>query len=82
MTLYHGTNADIGAIDLTKGLRYKDFGKGFCLTPDKTTAVRMAQEKARLFGGSPTLIVTGKILNRYMIMTLISSEQNVHYHIF
>ena len=56
MTLYHGTNADIESIDLTKGLRYKDFGKGFYLTPDKSTAIRMAQKKARLFGGTPTLI--------------------------
>ena len=56
MTLYHGTNADIGAIDLTRGLRHKDFGKGFYLTPDRTTAVRIAQKKARLFGGTPTLI--------------------------
>lgn len=57
MILYHGTNADIGSIDLTRGLRHKDFGKGFYLTPDRTTAVRMAQKKARLFGGSPTLII-------------------------
>ena len=56
MTLYHGTRADIGAIDLTRGLRHKDFGKGFYLTPDRTTAVRMAQKKARLFGGTATLI--------------------------
>ena len=56
MTLYHGTNADIGAIDLTRGLRHKDFGKGFYLTRDRTTAVRMAQKKTRLFGGTPTLI--------------------------
>ena len=56
MTLYHDTNADIGAIDLTRGLRHKDFGKGFYLTPDRTTAIRMAQKKARLFGGTPTLI--------------------------
>ena len=56
MTLYHGTNADIDAIDLTLGLRHKDFGKGFYLTPDRTTAIRMAQKKARLFGGTPTLI--------------------------
>jgi hypothetical protein len=56
MILYHGTNTDINSIDLTKGLRYKDFGKGFYLTPDRTTAVRMAQKKARLFGGAPTLI--------------------------
>lgn len=56
MTLYHGTNGDIESIDLTRGMRYKDFGKGFYLTPDKTTAIRMAQKKARLFGGSATLI--------------------------
>lgn len=56
MTLYHGTNEDIVSIDLTKGLRFKDFGKGSYLTPDKNTAVRMAQKKARLFGGTPTLI--------------------------
>ena len=56
MRLYHGTNADIESIDLTKGLRHKDFGKGFYLTPDKTTAIRMAQKKARLFGGTATLI--------------------------
>lgn len=56
MTLYHGTNADIENIDLTKGLRFKDFGKGFYLTPERSTAVRMAQKKARLFGGTPTLI--------------------------
>ena len=56
MTLYHGTNADIETIDLTRGLRHKDFGKGFYLTPDRETAIRMAQKKARLFGGTATLI--------------------------
>lgn len=56
MILYHGTNADIESIDLTRGLRHKDFGKGFYLTPDKATAIRMAQKKARLFGGTATLI--------------------------
>ena len=56
MTLYHGSNADIDCIDLTRGLRYKDFGKGFYLTSSRDTAVRMAQKKARLFEGTPTLI--------------------------
>ena len=56
MTLYHGTNAEINHIDLTKGLRYKDFGKGFYVTPNRLTAIRMAQKRARLFGGTPTLI--------------------------
>ena len=52
MKLYHETNADIETIDLTKGLRYKDFGKGFYLTPNRETACRMAQKRARLFGGT------------------------------
>ncbi len=56
MTLYHGSNQDIEVIDLTKGLRHKDFGKGFYLTPDRQTATRMAQKKPRLFGGTATLI--------------------------
>lgn len=56
MILYHGTNEDIKVIDLNKGLRHKDFGKGFYLTPDKATAIRMAQKKARLFGGTATLV--------------------------
>ena len=56
MTLYHGTNQDIETIDLTRGLRHKDFGKGYYLTPDKNTAIRMAQKKARLFGGTAILI--------------------------
>lgn len=56
MILYHGTNADIETIDLSKGLRFKDFGKGFYLTPNRETACRMAQKRARLFGGTATLI--------------------------
>ena len=56
MILYHGTNADFESIDLTQGIRHKDFGQGFYLTPDRMTAIRMAQKKAKLFGGTPTLI--------------------------
>lgn len=56
MRLFHGSNQDIDVIDLSKGMRHKDFGKGFYLTPNRTTAVRMAQKKARLFGGTPTLL--------------------------
>lgn len=47
MKLYHGTNADIENIDLSRVLRYKDFGRGFYATPDRINAVRMAQKKVR-----------------------------------
>lgn len=47
MILYHGTNQDIETIDLTKGLRYKDFGKGFyregIYTPEQ--AAQLLQDK-------------------------------------
>lgn len=56
MKLYHGTNQDIETIDLSCGLQFKDFGKGFYATPDRTTAVRMAKKRTRLFGGVATLI--------------------------
>lgn len=56
MRLYHGSNTDIDTIDLDQGSQYKDFGKGFYLTPDKETAIRMAKKRSRLFGGVATLI--------------------------
>ena len=50
MILYHGTNEDIKAIDLSRGLRHKDFGKGFYLTPDRTTALfSNSQTSARVY---------------------------------
>lgn len=56
MLVYHGTNADIDVIDLTKGTRYKDFGQGFYVTPDLSTAQRMARKKVDLFKGKPIFI--------------------------
>ena len=57
MILFHGTNTDIETIDLSSSLNHKDFGKGFYLTSSRETAIRMAEEKARLFGGKATLII-------------------------
>jgi hypothetical protein len=56
MILFHGTNTDIDAIDISRSLNHKDFGKGFYLTPVRETAVRMAVKKSRLFGGKAVLI--------------------------
>ena len=64
MKLYHSTNTDIEVIDLSRGLRHKDFGKGFYATPDRTTAVRMAQKRARLFGGEAALLLQDKYLDQ------------------
>ena len=85
MILYHGSNEDILSIDLQKGLRFKDFGKGFYLTPDKTTAIRMAQKKARLFGGTPTLItydLSEDALNSGLKVKIFPEKASVEWFLF
>jgi hypothetical protein len=85
MTLYHGSNEDIQTIDLEKGLRFKDFGKGFYLTPDKSTAMRMAKKKARLFGGTPTLItydLSESALNSELKVKVFPEKASVEWFLF
>lgn len=55
MKLYHGTNVDFNAIDLTKSNKYKDFGQGFYLTDIRIQAEELAAKKSRLFGGFPII---------------------------
>lgn len=55
MILYHGSNVEINEIDFSKCKSYKDFGKGFYLTSMKQQAVRMAENRAALFGGEPVV---------------------------
>ena len=49
MKLYHGTNADIDAIDLNRGMLHKDFGKGFYLTSVSVLLISQATGETRLF---------------------------------
>lgn len=53
MILYHGSNVEIVAIDLSKSMRGKDFGQGFYLSADKKQAEEMAVFKAMQFDGEP-----------------------------
>lgn len=56
ITLFHGSNVAIDEIDLSKGLRDKDFGKGFYLTDIRSQAEDMAKRRTRIVGsGSPTV---------------------------
>lgn len=53
MTLFHGSYAPIGGIDLEKCATGKDFGRGFYLTSDKTQArsfIRTSLAKAKRIG--------------------------------
>jgi len=57
MKLYHGTNIDFGEILLSKCLPYKDFGRGFYLTPSKRRARLRAMDKIdKEHVGIPTII--------------------------
>ena len=53
MILYHGSNVEIVQIDLGKSRQNKDFGKGFYLSADYQQAMRMAQFKTKIEGGTP-----------------------------
>ena len=53
--LYHGSNQEIGEIDLQLGLPDKDFGRGFYLSADRQQAWRMGEFKALTEGGSPVM---------------------------
>ena len=56
MRLYHGSNVTVTVPDLTKSKPYKDFGKGFYLSADKSQAMRMAEQKTlQLMMGEPVV---------------------------
>lgn len=55
LTLYHGSNVDIDVIDFTKSKPGKDFGVGFYLSADEQQARELAEKKAILLGGTPTV---------------------------
>jgi hypothetical protein len=53
MAYYHGTNAKIGVIDLSKSRLRTDFGKGFYLTDRLETAKNWAVRRFGISGGLP-----------------------------
>ena len=57
MRLFHGSNMEIAKVDLSKCMPNKDFGCGFYTTLLEEQAWRMAQRRARIDGGRPTVTV-------------------------
>lgn len=56
ITLYHGSNVTIDEIDLSMGMKDKDFGKGFYLTDILSQAEEMAKRRTRIVGsGAPSV---------------------------
>lgn len=57
MRLFHGSNMEIDKVDLSRCMPNKDFGCGFYTTLLEEQAWRMAQRRARIDGGKPTVTV-------------------------
>ena len=56
MILYHGSNAEVSSVDLSKCTKYKDFGLGFYLTSIEQQAREWAAKVSKRFSsGKPTL---------------------------
>ncbi len=55
MRLFHGSNQPIEAIDLAKGRKFKDFGRGFYTTHLREQAEFWAVRIAERYGGVPAV---------------------------
>lgn len=73
MKLYHGSNVAIDEIDLSKGLKDKDFGKGFYLTDLLSQAEEMAKRRTRIVGEGVPTVTTFAFDDEW----LVSGELNV-----
>lgn len=83
MILYHGSNAEISAIDLSKCTKFKDFGQGFYLTSIKQQACEWAHKVARRFNaGRPTLNIYEFDDNRDGLKSLILTEPDERWAAF
>lgn len=58
MKLYHGSNVEIEIIDLNRGRRGKDFGKGFYTNPEYMQAVEFCSNVIRREGGGVPTVTT------------------------
>lgn len=70
MILYHGTNMDFEAIDITRSNPYKDFGKGFYLTDIRKQAEELAKKRSRIFGGKAQVLTYEFDENNFINSTL------------
>lgn len=58
MKLYHGSNVEIEFVDLTRGRRGKDFGKGFYANPDYMQAVEFCSNVVRREGAGIPVVTS------------------------
>lgn len=58
MKLYHGSNVEIEYVDLSRGRRGKDFGKGFYANPDYMQAVEFCSNVVRREGSGIPIVTS------------------------
>lgn len=86
MKLFHGSNMEIDSVDLSKCLPNKDFGCGFYTTLLEEQAWRMAQRRARIAGGIPTVTVfevpDNLVKNEELNCRVFKDEPTIEWAIF
>jgi len=83
MILYHGSNAEVPSIDLSKCTKYKDFGQGFYMTSIKQQASEWAQKVTRRFKfGKPFLNIYDFNDNLDDLKTISFTEPDAQWAVF
>lgn len=75
MRLYHGSNIRIDEIDLARCNPYKDFGRAFYLTDDRSQALNVANARVDIFGGEP-------VVNEYLFDETLLSDGTLAFKSF
>ena len=83
MILFHGSNAEVSGIDLSKCGKYKDFGQGFYVTSLRQQAIDWANKVTKRFGtGKATLNIYEFDNNLNDLSYMILTEPNAEWATF
>jgi len=75
--LYHGSNAKVSDIDLSKGSLKKDFGNGFYTTSSKEQSEKFAQIKAKRYSASIGYVSIFEFCNNTDLKTMRFETANL-----
>jgi hypothetical protein len=75
--LYHGSNAEVSNVDLSKGALKKDFGNGFYTTSSKKQAEKFAQIKAKRISANTGYVSIFEFCNNADLKTMRFETANL-----